>query len=59
MVVINTLNGKVYEDLNKTQVAEIVGVCRQTVAQWQGQTRTKQHKWYTVYLFSMKFKNIY
>lgn len=51
---IDTTNGKVYENLNRSQVAEIVGVCRQTVSQWERQRAVKDWKWFRVYLRSQR-----
>ena len=41
---------KVHENLNKSDVAFIVGVCRQTVLRWQNEMYTKYHGNYTIYL---------
>jgi len=58
MVVINTTTGKVYENLNKSQVASLVGVCRQTVTQWERGRSRKQVREWLVYLHAQKKLNI-
>ena len=55
MVVIDQQTGKCYENLKQIQVASLLGVCRQTVSNWQKKHKVFEKNNYKIYLFAKKF----
>ena len=52
MVVIDLETGKAWENLNKTQAADVVGVTRQTIAAWMQCHTMKTYRGFKIYFYS-------
>lgn len=56
MVVIDKTTGHAWENLNQVDTAKLLGVTRQTVANWMKKTTIKHHDKYKVYLFACSYR---
>jgi len=56
MVVINTHTDEVFENVNKTQAAAMIGVDRSTILRWSKQKKKEYYNMWVIYFNSNKLK---